>query len=117
MAFVVAPKDTIRLKINIDEPQDEGTVRKHFLRITYKKLPVDEAKKVMADVRDDLVSDDDILERYVTNIEEAKDENGDDLPFTPELLAALSQMEYVREPLINGFMQVQFGREKLRAKN
>ena len=117
MAFVIAPKDTITLKVDIDEPQDMGRIKKHYLVVTYKKLPVDEARKIMEDVKADLVGDEDILERYVTDIKEARDEEGNEVPFTQDLVSLLAQIEYVRRPLIDGFMTVQFGREALRQKN
>ena len=117
MAYKLTSVDKIKIKVHINVPGDMGRSEKADFNVTYKKLPTSESKLLLNQVQNDEITDEEILVQNVLDIEGIKDENGGPVDFDAELVNALCEIEYVRRPLIEGFMTVQFGRGALGQKN
>ena len=84
---------------------------------TYKRLDVSDAKKVMSDVTEGVLSDDDIINSYLVTFSELSDANGDRLEYSTDIVAEMLEHSGYRQALIKGFMQAQFGKEAVKQKN
>ncbi len=117
MSFTVAKIETIKSKINISVPGDMGTIKKSDFVVEYRKIGLEEAEQLMDEVRSGAIDDVLLLSGNIVNIEGLKNPDGSDLEYSAELMPTLGDMDYVRKPLVDGFMAVQFGREVLKQKN
>ena len=116
MGFLKGTKDKLTVKLTAELDSDLGRMVRVPFRATYKKLPVDEAREVANKCASSEMSDDDVIDAYLIGWEM----NGeDDVPveFTPEKVAEAMQEREYRTVLVDGFMQVQFGRSAVNAKN
>lgn len=116
MGFLKGSKDTIVVKLTIEIDSDMGRKIRVPLRATYKKLPVDEAREVANKCASSELSDDDVVDQYLVDWD-LKGEKDKPVEFTPENVAEAMQFREYRSALVDGFMQVQFGRSAVNAKN
>lgn len=120
MAFILADRATITTRVEIGIPLDLGKIEKAYLDVTWKRQSVSEKKAHTEKLRAGDIKDDEIITQLITNIEGAKDENGTELTFSPELLAQLLEIDYVRQPFTEELLNQLYGKgfmEQLKAKN
>jgi len=115
--FTLSKIDTIKTRVDIVIPGDMGKTQKGDFVAEIKKLPVSEAKDIMQDVERGNLSDEELLSQYVVDIKGIRGEDGAEVQFSEEVLTQLVDMEYVRKPLVDAFLKVQFGRDFLKRKN
>ena len=116
MGFLKGSKDTIVVKLTVEVDSDNGRKVRVPLRATYKKLPVDEARDVANKCAEAEMTDDDVVDQYLVGWD-VKGEDDVAVEFTPENVAEAMQIREYRAALVDGFMQVQFGRSAVNAKN
>ena len=120
MAFVVAPRESITVTVKVKEPLDYGKTKNHQLDVTFKRLTVSEKQDWLAQMKDGGVKDDDVLEDIVLNIKGCTTPDGSPIEFSPELLAQLLDIDYVRKGLTETMMEMLYGKdfmERIKAKN
>ena len=116
MGFLKGSKDTIVVKLPIDIDSDMGRKIRVTLRATYKKLSVDEAREVASKCASTEMTDEDVIDMYLVDWD-LKGEKDKVIEFTPENVSEAMQFREYRSALVDGFMQVQFGRGAANAKN
>ncbi len=113
LANINSIKDRVIVKV----PGDFNKFTKENLELEWKRLDVDETKEILEGIRNETVREDDVIEDSLINVVNLKDEEGNDLPFNTELLHKIMNINYIRKSIIQSFMNVQIGREALKAKN
>jgi len=109
--FKIAEKRMVEWPVMIAVPQDGGKVRKHEARVQFEYLEQDEIDEVLA-----WGNDTDLMKRAVKGWPEGQfqDESGSPISFSPENLARLMQVQYVRMAFVAAHLQIQQGREAAR---
>lgn len=117
MAIFKGKKNEITLQVTAEMIGDNMAPIKVPFRVTYKKLPVSEAREVMALVKDEKLTDENIMERYLVTWADLQGEDGEMIEFSPAARDEAMELDGYRKALVEGWMQVQFGRQAVRAKN
>lgn len=117
MAFKFIPVETIKRIVELAVPADFDQTTKADIEVTFKRLPFSKAKELIKQIADKTDDANQILLENVVNIDGVKDADDNDVPFSKDLLKALIEESYIRNALIAGFMSVNYGLDKLRAKN
>lgn len=109
--FKIAEKRTVEWPVTIPVPQDGGGVKKFQARAEFEHLTQAEIDEILAGGNDI-----DLMLRAVTGWPDGQfqDERGEPLAFSPENLARLMQIQYVRLAFMQAHFQVQQGREAAR---
>ena len=120
MAFTVAPVTSLKVEIPIEIPLDAGSLKKTLKAgfvVEFRKRPVSEQQALIEELKTGKheIIDDDVLVEDIINIEGLKDTNEKDLEYSPELLATLLEMDYVRAPLMEAWMGINFGGQFVQA--
>lgn len=109
-------KDRLDVKVTANVQQGLGKFVAVTFVATYLRPPASEVKEIIRQMNDrsaEPVADDDLLARFLVGWRNLTDEQGDDIPFTPDNLAhVLDVMEY-RVALVDGMTQVVFGKGAL----
>lgn len=119
MGFKLAIKDSITKKVRIEVPGDFDKVEIAELIVCFKKLPVSQVRELVESLtRDDSpVSDADILRKNIIDIKNLEDEAGEKLEFTEEVMDTLLEANYILQPLVKTFMQIQTDIKEEKRKN
>ncbi|MAE21814.1 MAG: hypothetical protein CMK92_05225 [Pseudomonas sp.] len=117
MSLTFKPVTELKHNVKIEIPGDFGRVTKADIDVKYKRLPVSEAKALIEKIQDKKIDEATVLQDHVVDIEGIKDAEGKDLAFSPDLLSQLIEEAYIRVPLLQGFLKVNYGLDKLKAKN
>ena len=117
MSIFKGAKDQIALKVTAQMMQDYGKVLKVPFVAVYKKLSPSEAKAVMERVQAEEIGDTEVVTEHLIEWRDMPGAEGADLDFSPEALAEALETDGYRRALVEGFMEVQFGRETVRRKN
>lgn len=107
----------VAIDVPIDVPGDDGTATQSTITVRYKLRKVSETKAMFAAPEDERPDDDTLMQRDIVDIQNVKDADGNALEFSPELLAQLMDLPYVRPALIRGWMDVQSNRAAHAEKN
>jgi hypothetical protein len=109
--FKIADKRTVEWPVLIAVPQDGGKVRKFEARVEFEYLQQSEVDEALNGGNET-----DLMMRAVKGWPDGQfqDETGANLPFTPENLARLLQIQYVRMAFVAAHLQLQQGREAAR---
>ena len=116
--FKLAPVETIRMSIKIQIPGDDNkTKTKSDFSVIFRRRNVEERKEILDVINDDdqTLVDDDVLEKDIISIEGIIDSNDEAVVYSPELLTQLLNMDYVRKPLMESWIQVNMGQEFYKA--
>ena len=116
--FKLAPVETIRMKVNIQIPGDDNkTKTKSDFSVIFKRRNVEERKEILDVINDEdqTLVDDDVLAKDIISIEGVVDANDEAVVYAPELLDQLLNMDYVRKPLMEAWIQVNMGQEFYKA--
>lgn len=117
MALQFKPITTIKKTIEVQVPGDHGKTTKADFEATFRRLGLTEAKELIKNSQEGLISDEEILRQNVVDFKGIKDGEGNPIEFSADILSQLIDEAYIRAPLIAGFMDVNFNLEKFRAKN
>lgn len=112
--FVVKNIPEITVPVDINVPGEDAASR---IFATWKLHTYDGVQERRAAIASGEMSDEQVTEADLVNLSDLSDEQGNKLDFTPELVAQLLQMTYVRTPLIQSWFVAQSGRSEAAAKN
>lgn len=118
--FKLLPKNLIRTKVTIKEPLDFGKFNTTSVDVTWKLLTTTESKEVRKRLKDDSVSDKELLQDMVVNVDGFLNESGESLPFSQDLLDQALEHGCVLEAFAYALTEQLFGKkavEALRGKN
>lgn len=116
MAFKLAAKDRVKATITAKVPSDRGGYEKKTFTATIKKLYGDEKKAVLDNLEGR--KDTDLIRDLVLDIGGLLDDDGKEIPFGDDLLAAIEPLDYITVPLARECLAVQDeGMRGLIAKN
>ena len=117
MALQFKQINTIKKTIEVQVPGDHGKTTKADFEATFRRLGLTDAKALIKQSQDGLISDEEILRQNVVGFKGIKDTDGQEVEFSQDFLNQLIDEAYIRAPLIAGFMDVNFNLEKFRTKN
>lgn len=122
MSFVLAPKDIIKTVVKAVEPLDFGRTQKHSIEVHWKNLSVEQIRDYRERLKPDGVgaTDEELMEELVVDVPGVKDAAGQDIPFSPDLLKELMNIEYVRKAFVLELQDMLWGRDfmqRVREKN
>ena len=117
MALKLVPVSTIKRNIQVQIPADFGKTIPADFDAEFKRLTVTEARDLVKQIQEGVVSEDQVMRENVVNLKGIKDADNKEIPFTPELLNLVLDQSYLRGPLLVGFLDVNYGLDKLRQKN
>lgn len=117
MSFVFKAINTIKKTVEIEIPGDHGAKTKADIDVEFRRLPISQAQALIKKIRDKQIDEALVLRDNVVNIEGIKTPDGEDVPFSKELLNQLLEEGYIRGPMLLGFMDVNYNLSKLLAKN
>lgn len=112
--FIVKTIPEITVPVDIKVPGEEAVSR---IYATWKLHSYDDVQERRAAITSGELSDEQITESDLVNLSDLSDEQGNKLDFTPELVAQLLQITYVRLPLIQSWFAAQQGRSEAAVKN
>lgn len=115
--FKIKPITSLKVIIKIKVPKDFGKSEPADIEVEFKKLPIPTVRDLLKSIEDSTVTEDEIMKENIIDIKGLKSEEGEDVPYSTDVLEQLMAIEYVRKPLVNGFMKIQLGQEDARRKN
>lgn len=117
MSLKFNPAPDLAVNVNVSEPLDKGKHREHQIVVRYKLRSVEQYQDDLEQSQNGSLSDFDLLERDIVDIDGIKDGEGQPLPFSSSLLAELVKWYWIKQPLINGWFEAQTGANIAREKN
>lgn len=117
MALKFVPVTTIQKTINVQIPGDFGKTVAADFDATFRRMPVSEARELVKQIQENSTTEEEVLRHHVVNLKGIKDSDGKEVEFSAELLNRLIDEAYIRGPLLAGFLDVNYGLDKLRTKN
>jgi hypothetical protein len=117
MALKFVPVSTVKKVVAVQVPGDFGKTTPADFEAEYKRLTVTQARDLIKQIQEQTANEEEVLRENVVNVKGIKDTDGKDIPFNSELLAQLLDEGYIRGPLLAGFLDVNYGLDKLRQKN
>lgn len=111
--FVLTKTPTITVDVPVKVPSEE---KASTIQVTWKLRDWDDYRKMVDDQQNHKAQDEDLL-ADLKSVEGIKDEKGNDLPHSDDLVQQLMQITYVRRPLILSWFAAQEGRTQAAAKN
>ena len=106
--FKLAEKRKVKWPVTMRVPQDGGSVQKFTVGVEFEVLKKSEQQAAID-------ANADLLELQVCGWDHRmKDENGADLPFSPEAKASLLELTWARQCLFEALGEVNSGREAAR---
>lgn len=115
--FFKGSRDSVQLRVTAKCPTDDSREIPIHFKARYRCPDQDERREIAEGARDKTLTDDDIVDRLLIGWEDVKDKNDEPIEFTPENVSAAMQFPPYREALVEGAVQLVFGKEILRAKN
>lgn len=117
MALKFVPVTTVKKVVPVQVPGDFGKTTPADFEAEYKRLTVTQARDLIKQIQEQTANEEEVLRENVVNVKGIKDGEGKEIAFTPELLTQLLDEAYIRGPLLAGFLDVNYGLDKLRQKN
>lgn len=114
MTFVIKKIATATVDVAIQVPGEQDT---STVQATWRLHAWDDFQARMEQMKAGKLTDEQLVEEDLHELAGVKDEQGKDLPLSPELAADLLQIGYVRRPLIASWYDAQMGRNQAAAKN
>ena len=107
-------KSQIDVKVTAEVDSDLGRTIPVTFVATFRKPPVSETREVLEQVQSaEGVDDESLMDRFLLGWKELRGEDGSDIPYTPEALAAVMDSREYRTALVRGLMSVLIGRRAL----
>jgi len=117
MSFLLVPVDQLTTRVVIKTPGDNGKSKIEDLTVTFRKMAISELESHLEKARKAADGTDtgteveerarDLVKEGILDITGIKDEHGEDIPFTDEILDQLFDMTYVSNALVKAFYAVQ----------
>lgn len=107
MQLNIGDKGTRLVPIEAIQPLDNDKTVKHQFKVRFEVMGKDKFSELLKD-KETLVLD--TACDAITDIENVKDANGDDLAWCDDVRQAFNDAPWLHEPLINAFMAVQTGK-------
>ena len=104
--FVIKEGKTFRWPVDVNEPMDGGTFQTHRFEATFKLLDQDSITERLQ------TSDTDLLSDVVLGWADVRDEEKNDVPFSPENRARLLALPYVRVGLVRAYFEAVNGAKR-----
>ena len=117
MAFKFVPVEAIKKTVNVEIPGDFGKTTKADFEAKIKKLGVSQARELIQAIQNKEIDEETVIRENIVDLKGVKDADGNEIEFSQELLAQMSEVSYVRGPMLAAIFEVNFNLEKLRAKN
>lgn len=114
MAIKLGKRDRLRAEVMIYKPLDDNKYQEAIIHVTYKYFTTSQFEKEVLEGGEDL-SRQDVIERYVMDIEDLEEEDGSAFVFSPERAADICEYEWLRDPIFNEFLLIH--RTEARRKN
>lgn len=108
MALVIGKKETRKFKVTAEEPGDFLEVKKHVFDVEINVLPTSKVTEIRSVLSEAELLDDAIKSNIVA-VSGVKDEAGNDVPHSAQLLDSLFEIAWVRNALIQAFFNIQNG--------
>lgn len=110
--FKVTQKRTINWPVLIHVPVEGGTTRVHEVQVQFEDLTQSEQDEIYKAGGNDT----DLMKRVVTGWKpgQFKDENDNDIEFSPETLVKLLDIAYVQAALVRAYIELHSGRAAAR---
>lgn len=96
--------------VTVAVPKDGGSVARHTFDVELEILKQSEFDAVYSDGGNDLA----LVTRVVGNWRQYADEDGNEIPFSPEALNEAIETPYVRGAIVGAYLQASQGREAAR---
>lgn len=103
MAFRVTKSRRVWWPVEIKEPQDGGSVKKHLVDAQFEILPQSENDEI-------LLGGQDIMARVLRDFRGFQDEEGREIPFSDEMRQSLLEEPYIRTAFLEAYGQAAYGR-------
>lgn len=101
----------VRREIKINEPQDGTSYKTQRVVVTFEVLNKDDAKDLAAEGDDALITR--VLKSWGDPKKGGKggfdDQDGEPLPFTPDVIAGLLNTPWIASGLVRGYFDVAYG--------
>ena len=104
MKFIINPAKQVRSTIKAKVPSEKGYSDQPFTAVI-AKLYGDERTEFIENIGNK--TDSEILEKLIIDLPDMYDPDGEKLPFSPELLAQISGIDYIATPLARECVMVQ----------
>lgn len=114
MSFTLKPITDIQVDVSIDVP---GADKPSTLTARWRLHPFSEQQRIYDRQKNGEMTDDELVQTDLLDLQGVQDEAGESIDFTPELLSQLMDLPYVRRPLVLSWFQAQQGRAQAAAKN
>jgi hypothetical protein len=115
------PVAEVEQEVMVDVPRGKGKFASKKMLVTYKLLPASELREFFELPEDERMEDDDLMRRDVTAVNKVTDVidiDGDlETVETPDLVAALMDVPYIRSALIKSWWDTQSNRHEHAEKN
>lgn len=115
--FTLKEIPDVAVDVPINVPGDNGKSTKATITVRYRLLPISEFKAIFDAPESERLDDDTIMRRDIVDITNIKDDKGQIVPFSSDLLSQLLEMSYVHPALTKGWMDVQTNRAAHAEKN
>jgi len=108
MSFLKGVKDEVLVNVRVEVTGDLGKKIIVPFKARYKRLPINEAKVLVDNVRADIMTDEQLIQEVLLGWQDMPGPTGEDVKFSQEALdEAMSVMGY-RKALVEGFINQQF---------
>lgn len=115
--FFKGSRESVLLTLSAKCTTDTGGAHNVPFKARYKLLSQADRKQLVDDATAGVKNDDDVVNAMLVDWQDVKDQNDEPVEFTPENVAAAMDFPPYREALVNGALQLIFGKEVLRRKN
>lgn len=112
--FVLKEIPDVEVDVEIHVP---GEAESSTLQARWRLHPWSAFKARVEQIQSGEIDDEHLVEADLLELKGIKDENGEPLAHSPELVAQLMEIGFVRRPLILSWYKAQEGREATAAKN
>jgi hypothetical protein len=115
--FFKGSRDSVLINLSAKCPTATGGVQNVNFKGRYRCPQQDEARQLIEDAEARIKTDDDVVNALLTGWEGVKDSNDEPIDFDPDNFKEAMNYPPYRAALVEGAMQILFGKEILRQKN
>ncbi len=120
MNFVLEPVNQVPAVVEIYVPVTDKKSKKQDMEVTFRKLSHEEGQAIGSQILSGELSEDEVLLDNILDVKGVTDSEGNEIPYSRELVQKLLNIEYVRGPVGEMFQKITLGSKKyaaLAAKN
>lgn len=115
--FFKGSRESVLINLSAKCPTDKGGTLNVAFKGRYRCPQQDEARQLIEDAEARTKTDDDVVNALLMGWEGVKDNNDEPIDFDEESVKAALNYPPYRSALVEGAMQILFGKEILRQKN